>query len=107
MSTFRLPLTNVPQRFIIALGGTEYNLTCRYNDAVDAGWVFDLADLNNVSIVANIPLVVGADLLAGLQYLGILGQLFVYTEGNQFVVPTLENLGVESNVYFETSLLNG
>lgn len=105
MTNFILPLTNVPQTFQIALAGKEYSLTCRWNDADEAGWVLDFADaLTGTAIVANIPLVTGVDLLAGLEYLGFGGSFFVYTDGNTFDVPTLANLGVESNVYFQTEI---
>lgn len=106
ISVFKLPLTNIPQTFILPLSGVDYNVTCKWNDADEAGWVIDLADANNVPLAGNIPLIVGADLLSGLEYLGVQGQLFVYTDGNQFLVPTLTNLGVESNVYFTTSVVD-
>ncbi|CAB4149493.1 hypothetical protein UFOVP558_3 [uncultured Caudovirales phage] len=107
MANFQIPLQNVPQSFQIALAGIEYILTCKWNDSADAGWVIDLADaLTSTPIVANIPLVTGVDLLAGLEYLGIPGKLFVFTDGDDFAVPTLDNLGVESNVYFQTEDAN-
>lgn len=102
MSTFLIPLTNVPQSFLIALGGVNYNLTCKWNDADEGGWVLDIADENDNPLAANIPLITGADCLAGLEYLGIEGQLVVFTDGDDTAVPTLENLGVESNLYFLT-----
>ncbi len=103
MTTFLIPVTNTPQKFDIALGGNEYVMTCRWNDAPDAGWVVDFDDANtNESIVANIPLITGANLLEGLEYLAFNGELVVFTDGDQFAVPTLLNLGVESNLYFQT-----
>jgi len=108
MSQFKIPLSNIPQSFQIALAGKEYLCTCRYNSAVDAGWAVDFADADSgLPIVLNIPLVTGVDLLDGLQYLGFQGVLFVYTAGDQFAVPTLENLGLESNLYFETDVVDG
>lgn len=108
MSIFQIPLTNNPQSFQIALGGVEYLMTCRFNDADDAGWLIDIADLNtSLPIIANIPLVTGINLLAGLQYLGINGVLFVYTDGSPTAVPTFDNLGVESNLYFQTDVDDG
>ncbi len=104
MSTFVLPLVNVPQKFDIALAGVNYLVTCKWNDAPEAGWVLDLALADTgVVIATNIPLITGADCLAGLDYLGIGGELIVYTDGNELAVPTLANLGVESNLYFVTS----
>jgi len=108
MSNFLIPLVNTPQQFPIALGGKEYTVTSRWNDAPEGGWVLDFIDSNtNLPIAANIPLITGADCLAGLEYLGINGKLIVLTDGNQFAVPTLLNLGVESNAYFQTDVVNG
>lgn len=102
---FILPLLNIPQTFEIALAGINYILTCYWNDAQDAGWVIDFANADtNESIVAGVPLITGADCLEGLEYLGINGQLVVYTDGDELAVPTLDNLGVESNVYFLTDV---
>lgn len=108
MSLFKLPLSNVPQTFQIALAGKEYSMTCKWNAAPDAGWVLDFTDADSgLPIVANIPLITGADILDGLQYLGFEGQLYAYTDGNQDTVPTLDSLGVESNVYFDTQVSDG
>lgn len=107
MSNFLLPLTNIPQKFDIALAGVNYTMTCRWNDAPDGGWLLDLANAESGEvIVANVPLVTGGDCLDGLDYLGINGQLAVLTDGDQFAVPTLTNLGVESNVYFITDAVS-
>jgi hypothetical protein len=103
MQTFLLPLNNEPQVFQISLAGKEYLLTSKWNDSPDAGWVLDFADaITNESIVSNIPLITGVNVLAGLDYLGFNGSLIVFTDGDDFAVPTLTNLGQESNVYFVT-----
>lgn len=108
MAIFQIPLTNIPQTFDISLAGVLYTVTCRWNDAADSGWTIDFVDANSgESIANNIPLITGADMLDGLQYLGIQGQLFVYTDGDDTAIPTLDNLGVESNVYFSTQVSNG
>lgn len=108
MTTFLLPVQNVPQVFDIALAGVNYTMTCRWNDAPDAGWVVDLVNADtSLPVVSNVPLITGADCLAGLEYLGIDGQLVVLTDGDAFAVPTLLNLGGESNLYFLTEAANG
>lgn len=100
---FLIPLTNIPQVFEITLGTNIYNMTCKWNDAPEGGWVFDLSDaITGDSIAANIPLITGGDVLAGLEYLEIPGKMVVYTDGDDTAVPTLANLGVESNLYFVT-----
>lgn len=105
MNIFVLPVKNIPQVFEIALAGMNYIVTCRWNDAVDAGWTLDIANADTAEpIAANIPLITGCDCLKGLEYLGINGQLIVYTDGDENAVPTLSNLGVESNLYFATDV---
>jgi hypothetical protein len=108
LQTYLIPLQNTPQSFTITLANVDYILTCRWNDAPDAGWVLDIEDaISAVVLASNIPLICGADLLSGLEYLGINGTLIVYTDGDQNEVPTLDNLGVESNLYFKTTVNNG
>lgn len=108
MTTYVLPLTNIPQTFDIALAGVNYTVTCRWNDADEGGWCLDIKDTDSgATLVTNVPLITGADCLSGLEYLGINGQMIVYTDGNDTAVPTLTNLGVESNLYFRTDASNG
>ena len=103
---FTVPLTNLPQQFQIVLSAITYLLTVKWND-MDSSWYLDIADQNDDSIVAGIPLVTGIDLLKGLSYLGIGGSLFVYTSaGNSLDVPTLASLGTDSNLYFYTEAAN-
>lgn len=108
MADYKLPITNTPQQFEIVLADKTYLLTCKWNAADEAGWQLDFSDATtNEIIVQGIPLVTGVDLLSGLGYLGFQGSLFVYTDGNDFAVPTFENLGVESFLYFKTSVVDG
>lgn len=103
MSVFKIPLQNIPQSFNISLQNVDYTITCKFNDSPDGGWVLDIADGNSgQSLATNIPLITGADCLSGLEYLQIGGQLYVFTDGNETAVPTYLNLGVESNLYFQT-----
>lgn len=107
MTTFVLPLLNIPQQFEISLGGKDYLMTCRWNNADEGGWAVDFVDvITNLAIVSNIPLITGADCLAGLEYLGFNGELIVYTDGAELQPPTFENLGVESNLYYQTDLVD-
>jgi hypothetical protein len=108
LSFFLVPLTNVPQTFQIVLAGITYLMTSKWNDSDDAGWVLDIFDQNDVPLACNIPLVTGEDCLVGLEYLGIQGNLYVNSSaGSPLAVPTLNNLGVDSNLYFATSVPNG
>ncbi len=94
-----LPLQNVPQSFSIILGGVTYTMTCKYNEI--QGWTLDIADINSVPIVSNIPLTTGRDLLEPFGYLNFGGKLFAYTDTSD-APPTLDNLGIDSNLYFVT-----
>lgn len=106
MSNFLIPLVNLPQRFTIDLAGVTYTLTSKWNDMAQS-WYLDIEDESQTPIACGLPFVTGADLLAGLEYLGIDGSLLIYTNGDSFAVPTQNNLGVDSNVYFQTSAANG
>lgn len=107
MSTFVIPLRAIPETFEISLAGKLYSMTVKWNDSPEGGWVFDLVDgITNESIAANLPLITGANCLAGLDYLGIQGELLVFTDGDDQAVPTFENLGSESNLYFVTDVVD-
>jgi len=84
------------------LAGVTYTLTSKWND-ICSYWALDIADSNENPIVSNIPMITGTDCLAGLEYLGINGSIYVLTNGaDPDDVPTLVNLGVDSNLYFVT-----
>lgn len=102
-SYFRIPLeTGTPQRFSITLGGVEYQLTLRYRNIAEGGWVLDIADANGTAIIGGIPLVTGADLLAQHKHLGLGGRLWVQTLSNPDAVPTFDNLGDDGVLYWVT-----
>lgn len=108
MTTFILPVQNIPQTFQISLAGKNYLMTCKWNSSFEAGWVLDFVDaVSNLPVVFNVPLICGANCLDGLDYLGFQGDLVVFTDGNELAVPTLLNLGVESNLYFLTEVVDG
>jgi hypothetical protein len=96
---YEVPLTPAPQKFDVKLGGATYGFQVQYRDP-SPGWVLDVFDANGVLLVACIPLVTGVDLLWPFAYLGFGGQLRVQTDGDPDAVPTFENLGVKSHLYF-------
>lgn len=103
-STFLIPLTNVSQQFTINLANVNYTLTVKWNDQPDAGWILDIADANDNTIVTCIPLTTGTDILSGLGYLNFGGTLTVVTTGaSPMDVPTYANLGTDCNLFFTTS----
>lgn len=97
---FIIPLSNVPQRFTIELSGVVYIIVCRWNGEMPA-WTLDIFDeATNNPLIINLPLVAGADLLSQFGHIGIPGKLLVYTDGDEFAPPTLDNLGQEANLYY-------
>ncbi len=101
-TNYLIPLVNVPQVFQIALAGVTYTMTVKWNEQGQF-WCADIADANEVPIVSCMPFITGADLLDGLKYLGFGGSFYILTDGaSPFDVPTLENLGIDSNLYFQT-----
>lgn len=97
---FTIPLANVPQRFAIELAGRTYTFVSRWNGEMPA-WTLDIYDeLTSEPLIINLPLVAGADLLSQFGHIGIPGQLFVYTDGDEFAPPTLGNMGQEANLYY-------
>lgn len=100
MAVYEIPLSAKPETFTIALAGKSYRLTVIWRDAVDGGWVLDIADANGNRLVGGIPLVTGCDLLAQYSHLGFGGALVVQTDHDPDAVPTFANLGSTSHLYF-------
>jgi uncharacterized protein DUF6983 len=105
-SIYLIPLAGIPETFLIDLAGVTYTLTVYWNDSDEGGWVLDIADSSQNSIVAGIPMITGCSLLDGLEYLGINGELWVFTDGDSNAVPTFDNLGNGCNLYFTTDAAN-
>ena len=100
MAVYEIPLSPTPQRFSIDLGGTEYRFALQYRDVPMGGWFVDIADSSGVELVNGIPLVTGADLLASYRHLGFSGELRVQTSNDPDAIPTWENLGEQSHLYW-------
>lgn len=100
-SAFEIPLVPRPQKLTIALAGVQYQLTVRPNDAGQF-WVLDIRDSQGVDILTGLSLVTGVDLLEQFEYLGIGGELWVFTDRNPPAMPTFVNLGVSSHLLFVT-----
>lgn len=96
-TVFVVPLTNVPQQFDITIAGRQLNVTCKWNEF--QGWVLDVYDSNGDPRILNLPLVTGCDLLGQYAHIDPTGKAIVYTDGDQYAPPTINNLGSESNLY--------
>lgn len=100
---YEIPLSGDPQSLFIVLAGIEYKLTFIFRDVDQGGWIMDIATTTGAPIVAGIPLVTGADLLAQYAYLGLNVEMRVTTDSNMDAVPTFDNLGSASHLYFRAT----
>ena len=102
-----IPLSGWPQRFNLNVpleGGSgavgKYFMVFQYRNAPMGGWVMDINDGAGNPLVCGIPLVTGADLLAQYAYLGLGGHIVVVSDAAPDAVPTFDNLGSGSHVYW-------
>lgn len=102
MSVWELPLSGTPMRFRMNLAGSTYQFGFQFRDAPMGGWIMDISNYLGTPIVCGIPLVTGADLMAQYAYLGFPGQIWVRSDGVPDDVPTFNNLGYLSHVYYVT-----
>ncbi|KAF1003691.1 MAG: hypothetical protein GAK36_00199 [Pseudomonas sp.] len=102
-SRFSAPgITTPPEPFTITLSGTVYRLSVQWRNAEQGGWVLDIADSTGTAIVSGIPLVTGCNLLVAYAHLGFSGALWVQTTADPDAVPTYDNLGDGSHLYWWT-----
>jgi hypothetical protein len=101
MTVFQIPLTNIQQSFSISLNDVNYNLTLRWNEK--QGWIIDIADEDETSLISNIPLTTGRDLLEPHANFDFGGGLYVVNPTNTDI-PTYDNLGTDANLYFVTDI---
>lgn len=99
LAAYEVPMTPVAQSFQIALGGTVFGLTVFWCSPA-ACWVMNIADSNGAPIVNGIAIVTGVDLLQPYAYLDFNGSLIVFTDGDADAVPTFDNFGIASHLYF-------
>lgn len=100
MADFEIPLTPDGQRFTITLSGIDYQLRVQWRNSLEGGWTLDIAETSGKPIVNGIPLVTGCNLLAPYAYLGFTGVLWVQTTAEPDAVPTFDNLGAGSHLYW-------
>lgn len=100
LAIYEIPLSANPQTFTISMNGTSYEMTLKYRDCDQGGWILDIADSSGNAMVRGIPLVTGIDLLGQYGYLGFGVGLFVTTDGDMWAPPTFDNLGSTSHLYF-------
>ncbi|AFC85923.1 phage baseplate plug family protein [Frateuria aurantia] len=97
-TVYQIPLDAAGQTIQAMIGSVQYQLTVQWRKF--SGWVLDIASTDGTALVSGIPLVTGVDLLGQYGYLGIGGSLLMATNADPDAVPTYENLGTTSNLYF-------
>lgn len=101
MTAYEIPLSPVPQTFLITLGSRQVRLTFKWND-VAQHWVLDIEEPTGGQVVMGIPVITGVDLLKQYAYLGFTGQIIVQSQANIDDIPTFESLGGDGLVFYLT-----
>ena len=65
-------------------------------------WLLDIADVDGNPMLCGIPLVTGTDLLGQYAYLGFNGALWVQGANDPDALPTYDDLGSSSALYWVT-----
>ncbi|MCA7953849.1 hypothetical protein LGM43_26630 [Burkholderia seminalis] len=99
---YEIPFSADSQVFKVSLAGVIYQLTVQWQNAIGQ-WLLDIADANDNPLVSGLPLVTGVDLLGQYGYLGFDGGLWVQGADDPDDLPTYDNLGVGSHLYFVTT----
>jgi len=103
LQAYIVPVQNVPQRFEIELAGTAYTIENRWNDTAGY-WELDWYDADGAPLVMAMPLLAGSNLLDPYPELPP-GGMVVLTDGDEFANPTLEGLGIDSDLYYITEVV--
>lgn len=102
MTISEIPLqAGAPQRLSITLSNVTYTLTFVFNNVLGT-WIMDIADDTGTAVVSGVALVTGTDLLGQVRHLGFVGELRVQGDANAAELPTFDNLGAESHLYYVT-----
>lgn len=94
-----IPLTPTPQSFAISLGNKALNMAVKWADTQAGGWIMDIQDQAGKAIANGLPMVTGANLFKGLEYLGLPGALVMQTDHDPDAPPTFDNLGIVSHLF--------
>ena len=98
--SYKIPLISQAQKLNIQLGTDFYYLRLRYCFTPMGGWIMDIYDNLANPLICGMPLVTGCDLLGQYEYVGIPGSMYVATDCNPPEVPTNDNLGSTSHLYW-------
>jgi hypothetical protein len=108
IQVFKIPLNNFSQKFNLTLSGKALTFITRWNQYMPAWELGFQEQSTQTPIYTFVPLVTGTDLISQYSYNKILpGVLLCFTDGIEDDIPTENNLGVESNLYYITDTSNG
>lgn len=99
MAIQEIPLTADNQQFNITIAGTMYRFRLIWREQY---WIADLMDASGAPIVSGFPLVVGVDLLAQYNHLGLGFGLVVICDGPSQDYPAKTDLGAASHLLIVT-----
>ncbi len=99
---FEIPLSSEGQKFTVTLGSVDYSMTVQWRNAIGQ-WLLDIADANGNALVSGLPLITGVNLLEQYRYLGFNGGLWVQGADDPDDLPTYDDLGVGSHLYWVTT----
>lgn len=99
VTAYEVPLISAPQNFQISLSNVLYRCTIYWCWPAQC-WILDIYDNQLNPVVLGTPMVTGADILAQFKYLGIPGRMIVQSDFNTLAMPTFDNLGQGSHLYY-------
>lgn len=97
-----IPLIAAPQTFNVPLGGNTYEFRIYWLEKMAQCWQLDISDSSGNLLIAGVPMLTGANLLAQHAYLSFPGQLWIGVDYDPTGEPTRANLGINSHLYFVT-----
>lgn len=95
----QIRLSTGPQQFETELGSVPVTLSILWRDGDGAGWFLDIDGDGGKAYVHGVPLLVGKNLLEGLEFLG-LGELWVFADGFDDCRISFEDLGTKVDKVF-------
>ncbi len=101
MSVYEIALAPTPMRFQLSLGGATWGFSTAYVDSENPHWSLSMFDGAGNPLACGLPMVAGANILHGLDYIGFPGVLFISTDGAPQESPNAATLGITSHLMLE------
>ncbi|MDN8543373.1 hypothetical protein QZH36_18375 [Erwinia sp. BC051422] len=95
MTITEIPLTPDNQLFDISINNSDYKMRIIWRES---GWFLDLQNSDGGDIIAGIPLVTGADLVAQYAYLQLGFGLWLFSDSSGNTAPDQYDLGYTAHL---------